>query len=148
MSSSRRPTSTLAEIADHAGVGRATLTTFRYRSRDRENRFVPTDDGVEVVDSRYEESQIHRLSSTEVEILRGIDLKGWNPKSITRQTRAEPAEVEAALARLRELHLIFEENGRSMSLVLGVEGLEEPLPNPKAKMAADPRVDPQASLGA
>ncbi|MEM7583895.1 MAG: RiPP maturation radical SAM C-methyltransferase [Acidobacteriota bacterium] len=122
----------------------------RYSAEDGRQRaalrFLPRGEGAAVQDTRSGESVEHELEPLELQVLRFVDLKGWNVKSIARHLHEEASSVEAALARLRERQLLFEENGRHMSLVLGLVELDEELTVPQG-MLAEPSIE-QPSLGA
>ena len=121
----------------------------RFLARDggpkAELRFQASDDGVSVFDSRYGDPVVHELSQLELDILLGTHLKGWNVKAITRQTKAEIDHAEAALERLKSIQLIFEENDRHMSLVLGAELFESGISPVQGAGAKAPGVQPSAS---
>ncbi len=97
--------------------------------------FEPQQGGASVRDTRSGELVVHELDTLELEMLRFLDLKGWHVDSISRHLHEEPPQVEAALERLRERDLIFEENDRYLSLVLGLESLDATLAVPEGMLA-------------
>jgi len=111
----------------------------RYSAQDglgkAELRFLPKGEGAAVQDTRSGSSSVHELEPLELQVLRFLDLKGWNVKSISRHLHEEASDVEAALARLCGRGFVFEENDRHMSLVLGLEDLDARIAVPEGMLA-------------
>ena len=69
-------------------------------------------------DSRSGELIEHEVDGFELQILDYLYGRGLRTRNIARHLKTDDATVEATIARLRQLGLLFEENQRFMSLVL------------------------------
>ena len=80
-------------------------------------------DGAEPViyDSRSGETVEHRLSGLGMDLLHAMRSRGLGLRHLLEQTDAEETAVQAELAALLERGLLFEEEGRFVCLVMGME---------------------------
>ncbi len=78
----------------------------------------PRGSGSRVRDTRSGILMVHEMSELETSILLDADANGWRTADIAAHLDRKVSEVEAAIERLRELGLIFEEGDRKMSVVL------------------------------
>jgi ribosomal peptide maturation radical SAM protein 1 len=74
-----------------------------------------------VYDTRTGEVREHRLSELGLEILNAVRLKGLGLRHLQDSLSADGDAIAAELARLAELGLVFEEDGRYIGLVMDVE---------------------------
>jgi len=78
----------------------------------------PSGDGFVVHDTRSGELEEHELTDLDLRILDFLGEKGRKVEHMIRGTGGEASEVEARVARLRKLGLLFEENDRYISVVM------------------------------
>ena len=80
--------------------------------------FVARDDSYIVHDTRSGSLVEHEVSDLGLEILNFVSTKGRKVAHMVRGLNAEAARLEDEVGRLRELGLLFEENGRYLSVVM------------------------------
>lgn len=77
-----------------------------------------------VDDTRNGEVRRHVLTPLGLTLLRAVSAKGLGPSHLAERIGVDAATLAAELARLQELGLLFEEEGRFIGLVFGVEAAE------------------------
>ncbi|HSS52145.1 MAG TPA: RiPP maturation radical SAM C-methyltransferase, partial [Thermoanaerobaculia bacterium] len=81
-------------------------------------------DSPTVHDTRTGELRQHALTELGLALLGAMSSKGLGLHHLAERIQADEAALAAELARLQELGLLFEEDGRFIGLVLGVEATE------------------------
>jgi len=100
-------------------------------------------DGAFVVhDTRSGEPVQHRLSDVSLNLLRAARSQGLAPRALGDKAGLDPSAVEAEIAHLRALGLLFEEDGRFIGLVLGCEEWEGDFATPRASVVATAAAHP------
>jgi hypothetical protein len=81
-------------------------------------------DGAVVIDTRTGERRELEVDAVELAVLEAVDAKGLKTKSIAKRAGADEAAAERAVDRLARARLLFEEDGRYLSIVLDRERRE------------------------
>ncbi|MEM7586303.1 MAG: RiPP maturation radical SAM C-methyltransferase [Acidobacteriota bacterium] len=81
-------------------------------------------DGAVVIDNRTGERREVELDALELAVLETVDSKGLKTKSIATRASVDVVMVERAVDRMARARLLFEEDGRYLSLVLDRERRE------------------------
>lgn len=123
----------------------------RYRGADGKpaGRLALERGGAAVVDTRSGHAVEHRLEAVDADVLEALYLKGWPKEKVPQQVDAPEAAVAEAVERLGALGLLFEENGRLMSLVIDPERRDKVRAAQAAQLvgAAEPAAAAQGARG-
>jgi hypothetical protein len=84
-------------------------------------------DGAVVHDTRTGELVEHRLSALGLDVLHAVRGRGLGARHLRDQMGIDEPVAAAELARLAELGLVFEENGRFIGLVMDIESRQPDL---------------------
>lgn len=113
----------------------------RWRGADGESKaqlhLVPKEGRFVVHDTRTGAEVEHPLSDLGLELLSALRCKGLSLHHLVDGLAADEGALAAELAHLRELGLLFEENDRFISLVLGIETWKPELAVRGAAIAAE-----------
>jgi ribosomal peptide maturation radical SAM protein 1 len=95
------------------------------------------EDPPSVYDTRTGEMVEHRLSPLALDLLHAMRTRGLGPRHLCDQMGREESAVTAELAWQVERGLLFEENGRFINLVMGIEGWKSDFALSDAVLAAE-----------